>query len=987
MPTLDVAIRSRGAVSGSRASTRAIDRIRSSARRLDTQIDRTDRRMDKLGRSGRRMAGSLRGAFTGLAALAGLRGVASTLGGFEEAMARVRGVAISTKDPLAEQERQFKKLRDAALDLGESTVFSSTQGAQGLLQLSRAGFTVRETLNAVEPALNLAILAELELKESTDLLASTLRQFSLDATEAEHVVDVLVNTSNQAKTDIPQMGEALKFAGSLAAASGESFEVTAAAVGVLGDSALTASLGGTNLKGVIIGLLDPADKLTIAMADLNEEELEQAGTLRGKLIPALEKLRDTNASAGDLLGFFNRRSVAGALALTNNAEKVRELTAENEKLIDTAKDQVALIGETLPLKYKALLSSIERVALASGEEGLTGTLKDVTDFFTTGVRALRQHESALDDNAVAARGAVIALGTAGLVGVLAALATLVTGPGLIVVGLAAAAVGIATFSTRTDEATRRVLAMNREFVALGVTLRETALDFERAIELGDIAGQASALTGSIAVREKQLREIQGLQEKDPAGGRPLSDLLIQDFKTPSQEAFTRAALEARKFQEQTAGIREDQFGRTGQTDVKLLLGLEKALANPDAFKGLEEAIRAGELPATIRQELIVPFLAAIQEIKSEIDVLREDRDRRREAAVEEFNKKAALRGASGLAGPPAPVIPKAPEEFIGEAASPATLFPNLELAAEAAAQISDLVRSRELELALVDKTIVEREQELAVQEALNIAREAGLAVDTATLASLRELVRLRHEAQTAVDERERQRLELERRVEAVGRLRTEIDEDVGRDLASAVVEPLRRGLFEGADIEDMGRELIQRLSQATLDNVVFGPLETVLQGMFTDLSREFGLGAAQFSASVRLAGQEFLEAVEIAAQRLAAAGGGGGLPGLGGASGGGAGGVGSNGLLGRFPGLAGAPGLGGGAGGGVIPGGSPFNPSPLQSQFSPPPSTPPVTQQKTTTVINDNRRLNFVVRDEAHMRRTAGQMDATRRRKAEDRRE
>ena len=312
---LDVAIRSRKAVSGGNNVINTFKRMSAQGKQTNKALRGMDTSLDKVGKTGGRLKKVIGGLIAGFSGMLILRQVTKTLAGFEEAMATLQGITGRTAD----QMEDFSKV---ARNLGATTKFSAQEAGDGLIFLARAGFTANEAITAIPDTLNLAAAASLELGEAADIASNVLSQFNLSATETARVGDVLVNVANRANTDVRQLAEALKMVGPVAGAIGKTVEQTAAAIGVLGDSGIQAGQAGTNLRGVISSLLKPTSEATglIKSMSLSIDDVDPATQ---SLVSIFEKFRDVNLTAAEAVAIFGRRNAAAALIMARSTKKMQ----------------------------------------------------------------------------------------------------------------------------------------------------------------------------------------------------------------------------------------------------------------------------------------------------------------------------------------------------------------------------------------------------------------------------------------------------------------------------------------------------------------------------------------------------------------------------------------------------------------------------------------------------------------------------------------
>ncbi len=264
-------------------------------------------------------------ALTALAApIVGLGAVSlRTFGNFEQQMARVGAVSQSTTEQLAE-------LTSVARVMGETTQFSATQAAGGLVFLAQAGLDVETQVAALPEVLNLAAAAQLDMASAANIVTNVMAGFGLEVSELTRANDTLVTAFTNANTDLTQLATALKFAGPVASAAGLSFEETAASLAIMGNAGIQASLAGTSLRGSITRLLNPSNEARRIIQRLGL----QVTDAEGRMVPftqIVEQLETVGLTAADAMAIFGQRAGPGMLALVaQGSGAIRELTAEME---------------------------------------------------------------------------------------------------------------------------------------------------------------------------------------------------------------------------------------------------------------------------------------------------------------------------------------------------------------------------------------------------------------------------------------------------------------------------------------------------------------------------------------------------------------------------------------------------------------------------------------------------------------------------------
>jgi TP901 family phage tail tape measure protein len=202
---------------------------------------------------------------------------------FEQAMANVGSVTLATAEDMAAMEITAKRL-------GATTAFSATQAAEAMEFLGRAGFDTQQIISAIPAVMNMAAADSMGLAEAADITANIMKSMDIKAsdvanrltgklapaisemaaqwraagvemTAAEHIVDVLALTSARSNTNVSMLGEAYRYVGNTAKNTGRSIEETSAALGMLANAGLKASMGGTALRTMMVKLAKPGKEV------------------------------------------------------------------------------------------------------------------------------------------------------------------------------------------------------------------------------------------------------------------------------------------------------------------------------------------------------------------------------------------------------------------------------------------------------------------------------------------------------------------------------------------------------------------------------------------------------------------------------------------------------------------------------------------------------------------------------------------------------
>lgn len=286
---------------------------------------------------------------------------------FEKAMDEVRVVAQAT-------QAEFLKLEQVALDLGASTVFSSLQAAEAMSVFARAGLDVGEILNAIQPTLQAAAIAQMDMADAASIVSGVMRGMGEDFGESARVINVLTRAAIGSNTNIEELGNAFSYVGPLGRIAGESVESMAAAMMILANSNIRANRSGTNLRGMLLALQDPSEEAKTMLSRLRVSVQDSKGEFVG-LSNVVAQFENRIGKLGGrqqaqvLAQIFDKRQISGFMALLSEGsaelmkfeaglmDKEGLTSAEVEKeMMDN------LYGDTIKL-----LSAINNFGIAVGK--------------------------------------------------------------------------------------------------------------------------------------------------------------------------------------------------------------------------------------------------------------------------------------------------------------------------------------------------------------------------------------------------------------------------------------------------------------------------------------------------------------------------------------------------------------------------------------------------------------------------------------------
>ncbi len=297
----------------------------------------------------------------------------------EHAMSQVQAILLLNKNEMGELTNQAKAL-------GATTVFSAVEAAQGQYILAQAGFSMKEVVAALPGVLDAASASGVGLGVATDVVASQLRSFSMEADQAQRVADVLALTTKRTNTNFVDLAVGLKYAAPFAKTAGKSFEETAYTLGVLANAGIKGSIAGTAVRNIwtqlpkanakALALFGGRAGFNSAIYEMRDgfEQLRPTEVIMANIAKAVMKAKhplDAVRNAAILLG------VRGQAGLASFQAQLLRTTTVTTKNVDAIRAGIVKYGSDVKVNVGDQLSMLE--ALRFELAGAAGTAKKMAD--------------------------------------------------------------------------------------------------------------------------------------------------------------------------------------------------------------------------------------------------------------------------------------------------------------------------------------------------------------------------------------------------------------------------------------------------------------------------------------------------------------------------------------------------------------------------------------------------------------------------------
>jgi len=306
---------------------------------------------------------------------------------FSTSMSNVQAISGATGDEIAMLEQK-------ARDLGATTVFSASDVADGFGYMAMAGWDTQQMMDGIAGVLDLAASSGEDLATTSDIVTDALTAFGMEAEDAGRLADVMAAASSNANTNVSMLGESFKYVAPVAGALGYSAEDTAVALGLMANSGIKASQGGTALRTMLTNMAKPTDDMAYAMEQLGVSLSDD----EGNMYSLREVMNQLRSGFGDLMiseEEFNEEQRLLQQALDDGAISQKEYDEQLNALVERA--------------YGAEGAEKARyAAMLSGKEGMSGMLAIVnaseqdygklTAAIETSSGAAEQMASVMNDN-------------------------------------------------------------------------------------------------------------------------------------------------------------------------------------------------------------------------------------------------------------------------------------------------------------------------------------------------------------------------------------------------------------------------------------------------------------------------------------------------------------------------------------------------------------------------------------------------------------
>lgn len=365
---------------------------------------------------------------------------ALAFGKFEKGMRNVNTIARMTED-------QLRATADEVVRMGSELGKSPIRLTQALYDINSASFKGREGLDILNVAIRSGVAGLADTQKAAKALTSILNAYSLEASAATDVSDMMFKTVERGVLTYDQLTEHLGSTAATASAAGIAFDEVLAGIASMTRGGIHPAEAFTSMNRLILRLVKGTESLNEAVKRYGYESTAALVASKG-LIGSMQFLQEeTGGSAKELvdLGILIRE-LRAAMSLTRNEGKDFALDLN---LVATGTGrlgatQKAFLEQTKTLAYQ--WEKLRAVVIANGISYgrlLKGPLVNLMKALRILIGQLNELDDGQKRTLISSAGLVISLGATAKI-----LTVVATKVGFVIAAFAALAAGAAYFTGR-----------------------------------------------------------------------------------------------------------------------------------------------------------------------------------------------------------------------------------------------------------------------------------------------------------------------------------------------------------------------------------------------------------------------------------------------------------------------------------------------------------------------------------------------------------
>jgi len=412
---------------------------------------------------------------------------------------------------LGQSQGQLKAFGDSLFSIAKNTATSFSAVAEAAKEFARQGLSMEDTLKRTNDALILSRISGLGAAESVTALTTAINSFNKSGLTSSEIVNKLVQVDSQFAVSSSDLAQALSRVGSSAQDSGVSIDQLVASI--------TAAQQTTGRGGAVIGnalktiftrmkrpeVIDQLREIGVAVKDQNGYFLDGISILKNYTDATKNLSQTEKAKTAELLGGIFQINILNSLIndlSRSNGVYARALQASNSAT-DQAFDKNEALNQSLTATIEITKANLQQKGAAIATPLLTPLVKTGTAIINKTLNVFDKKEGD-EEGAKSGR----SFGESLLKGLGAAIA----GPGIVIVGALAFAIGkkLLTFGTEAVRSLLGVTSASQNILNLQSLITST-LNNQPQIIQQIVSGQISQTTAAqalLTIMQQQAAQLQ-----------------------------------------------------------------------------------------------------------------------------------------------------------------------------------------------------------------------------------------------------------------------------------------------------------------------------------------------------------------------------------------------------------------------------------------------------------------------------------------------
>lgn len=275
---------------------------------------------------------------------------------------------------------QMKAMAALTRQLGADTNLAgvtASDAAATMTELSKAGLSVKDTMDASRGVMSLAKAGNMEFAEAATLAASALNAFQLQGKDAGKVADALAAGANASQANLADLGTGLQQSATVAKQFGLNINETVTALALFANNGIKGSDAGTSLKTMLISLAKPSKEAAKLMKEIGFNAYDTEGNfvglekMSGRLKESLKGMTKEQKQSA-LATIFGTDAFRAAAVLSDNAGKSYDKMSTSVGKVGAAQQAAAAQLGAAEKTWEALSNTMSEIGLRIGMAVLPG---------------------------------------------------------------------------------------------------------------------------------------------------------------------------------------------------------------------------------------------------------------------------------------------------------------------------------------------------------------------------------------------------------------------------------------------------------------------------------------------------------------------------------------------------------------------------------------------------------------------------------------